>query len=121
MDWTREERIENEMHLRKDRGSLESSRGYCEAFVDGMMAIETNRFENDMTNDKPKHKMTHQEAIACFEKHMPYVVDAYKVVYFYVEAGILDIVEQRVLTCDHVDDRLMIIKRHGKIIYDETK
>lgn len=69
----------------------------------------------------PKHKMTRQEAIACFEKHMPMAKGAPNIIDFYVEAGMLEIVEERVLTCDHVDDRLMIIKRHGKIICDETK
>ena len=68
-----------------------------------------------------KKKMTRKEAIAAFEYHMPDVRNASRTIDFYIEAGMLEIVEEEVLVCDHVDSRPMIIKRNGKIVYDETR
>lgn len=49
--------------------------------------------DKEMT-DKPKHKMTRAEAIACFSKHMPIVQRPEDTIDFYIEAGMLEIVEE---------------------------
>lgn len=61
--------------------------------IGGFYDLE-NREILKMINDKPKHKMTRKEAIACFEKHMPMAYGAPSIIDFYVEAGMLEIVEE---------------------------
>jgi hypothetical protein len=72
-----------------------------------------------MTHEKKK--MTRAEAIELIKKHIPDAIGQDRVIDFYIEAGMLEIVKEKALVCDHVDSRPMIIKRHGKIIYDETR
>lgn len=86
----------------------------------------TQRFANQMKDKQKEINMTHEkkkmtraEAVKLFAKYHIYG-DANDTVDFYIEAGMLEIVEEKALVCDHVDSRPMIIKRHGKIIYDET-
>lgn len=49
--------------------------------------------KDNLTNHEKK-KMTRKEAIAAFRRHMPDAVNADKVVDFYIEAGMLEIVEE---------------------------
>jgi hypothetical protein len=52
--------------------------------------------EDEMTNDKPKVKMTRAEAIEAFQKHTLWHSDnAIGLVDFYIEAGMLEIVKER--------------------------
>lgn len=73
-----------------------------------------------MENNVTKAKMTRKEAIECFKKHMPAVVNPERCIDFYIEAGMLEIVEEKkVVTIDIVDECLVIIKRNGKWIYED--
>jgi hypothetical protein len=71
-----------------------------------------------MQHEKKK-KLTRNEAIALFSKHMPDVVKADRTIEFYIEAGMLEIVEEKAIVINHVDKGPIIIQRNGKVIYTE--
>lgn len=55
-------------------------------------------YQNQMKEYKMQHekkKLTRKEAIEIFSKHMPDVRNASKTIDFYIEAGMLEIVEEK--------------------------
>lgn len=60
------------------------------------MSLVGDRAREMKMTTHEKKKMTRKEAIEIFKKHMPDVVKAEKTIDFYIEAGMLEIVEEEI-------------------------
>lgn len=70
--------------------------------------------------DKPKAKMTRAEAVDRLSHYTVSHKSAENMVNFFIEAGMLEIVEEKALIVNHVDKGKIIIQRNGITVYDET-
>lgn len=67
-----------------------------------------------------KKKMTRKEAIECLQKHVMPIHNADQLVDFYIEAGMLEIVEEELLTININDTKKVMIYRHSNLVYQDT-
>lgn len=88
-------------------------------FIDGK-PILIQFCKEDLKMQHEKKKMTRKEAIACFQKHTA-IYEAENVINFYIEAGMLEIVEEKALVINHTDKCPIIVQRNGKVIYTELE
>lgn len=79
------------------------------------MSLVGDRAREMKMTTHEKKKMTRKEAIEIFKKHMPDVVKAESTVDFYIEAGMLEIVEEEKRKFIDWNKPLKLITNHGTL------
>lgn len=119
----REERINYELNFNVDRygsGDVRSSRMYCEAYVDGMIAVE--QIQEKFKNNNSEYVRGYRDG-ASLDKNNPSTIIFMGYTLEYL-CKIIQKHEERkakAIVIDHIDKSPIIVKRNGNVILDETE
>ena len=131
MKFTREERIKNLMHENENKNELEASRGYCEAFVDGQIAVESAGYAFCMDKGKRAMNTKYEWATPDAKSDKQFLMwiwarlhQVYGAKEDSVEMRRLDSIIEKMPGNDRMDittDKKLDIYRKGKLIWSDPE